>query len=307
MCNYVRFVIHASEDGFTSSPQIKEKYIFFLQVAENYELDGYTVDDFYDWALEPLLPILCEQTHVLKAGIATLHDFLYAPIREYTLEAESDKLVLRPREEHTETRLMFGVSQADSKCQIWPGYLPSEIQLDEEAAYDCFPQRVILPNGTVAFFKLMGRGDKSILDKELSSYEKARNSGLPSSVRTSRLLGLVKGESGTVFGLLLTYIDCQGQTLTCAVEADAPGFLRRQWVAEIRQIVLCLHQHGLVWGDAKPDNVLIDGNQNAWLIDFGGGYTKGWVPKDLAGTVEGDLTALTKMVDYVESGTAVLM
>ncbi|KAM3552958.1 hypothetical protein MY1884_006927 [Beauveria asiatica] len=269
MCNHVRFVIHASENGFTSSPQLREKYLFFLEVAENYEFDGCTVEDFYDWALEPLLPVLCEQTHVSKTGTATLHDFLYAPIQEYTLEAKSDKLVLRPRKGHAETRLMFGVSQADSKCQLWPGYLPSEIQLDEEAAYDSIPRRVILPDGTVAFFKLMGRGDKSILDKELRSYEKARNSGLPSSVRISRLLGLVKDERGTVFGLLLTHIDCQ------------------------------------VWGDAKPDNVLIDGNQNAWVIDFGGGYTEGWVPKNLAGTVKGDLTALTKIVDYVESGTLV--
>ncbi|KGQ03518.1 hypothetical protein BBAD15_g11240 [Beauveria bassiana D1-5] len=307
MCNHVRFVIHASENGFTSSPQLREKYLFFLEVAENYEFDGCTVEDFYDWALEPLLPVLCEQTHVSKTGTATLHDFLYAPIQEYTLEAKSDKLVLRPRKGHAETRLMFGVSQADSKCQLWPGYLPSEIQLDEEAAYDSIPRRVILPDGTVAFFKLMGRGDKSILDKELRSYEKARNSGLPSSVRISRLLGLVKDERGTVFGLLLTHIDCQGQTLTCAVESDAPGFLRRQWITEITQTVFCLHQHGLVWGDAKPDNVLIDGNQNAWVIDFGGGYTEGWVPKNLAGTVKGDLTALTKIVDYVESGTLVSM
>ncbi|KZZ95361.1 Protein kinase-like domain protein [Moelleriella libera RCEF 2490] len=300
MCNHVRFVIHATEDGFASSPQSRERYLFFLKVAENYELDGYTVDDFYDWALEPLLPVLCEHTQTLKTGKATLHDFLHAPIVEYTLGAESDKLVLRPRKGHAETRLMFGVSQAESGCQAWPGYLPSEIQLDEEAAYDSIPRRVILPDGTAAFFKLMGRGERRILDKELRSYETIRKSGLPSSVRISRLLGLVKDESDTVFGLLLTHIDCQGQTLTCAVESDAPVFFRRQWIAEISEVVYYLHQYGLVWGDAKPDNVLVDGNQNAWVIDFGGGYTEGWVPKNLAGTVKGDLTALAKIADYVE-------
>ncbi|KAM3510837.1 hypothetical protein MY11210_005499 [Beauveria gryllotalpidicola] len=308
MCNHVRFVIHATENGFASSPQLREKYLFFLQVAENYELDGYTVDDFYDWALEPLLPALCNQTHTLKIGTATLHDFLYAPILEYTLEAESDKLVLRRRNGHAEARLMFGVSQADSsRCHLWPGYLPSEIQLDEEAAYDSTPRRVILPDGTVAFLKLMGRGERRILEKELRSYETVQNSELPSSVRISRLLGLVKDESDIVFGLLLTYINCQAQTLTCAVESDAPGFLRRQWIAEVTEVVCYLHQYGLVWGDAKPDNVLIDENQNAWVIDFGGGYTEGWIPKNLAGTVKGDLTALAKIVDYVERGPVDLM
>ncbi len=303
MCNHVRFVIHATEDGFASSPPLREKYLFFLSVAENYELEGYTVDDFYDWALEPLLPVLCEQTQELKVETAaTLHNFLYAPILEYTVEAESDKLVLRPRQGHAETRLMFGVSQPDSRGQQWPCYLPSEIQLDEEAAYDSTPRRVVLPDGTVAFFKLMGRGEKHTLEKELMSYDRVRTSQLPSSVRISRLLGLVRDESGTVFGLLLTHIDCGGQTLTCAVESGAPKPLRREWVAEIKQIIYCLHEVGLVWGDAKPDNILIDGNENTWIIDFGGGYSEGWVPKELVGTMEGDIVALTKIVDYVERG-----
>ena len=305
MCNHVRFVVHATENGFASSPKLREKYLFFLTVAENYEVDGYTVDDFYDWALEPLLPVLCEQTHERKVGTATLHDFLYAPILEYTLEAESDQLVLRPREGNAETRLMFGVSQPDSICQPWPGYSPSEIQLDKDAAYDSIPRRVVLPNDTVAFFKLMGRGDKRTLEKELISYDGIRTSQLPSSVRVSRLLGLVRDEMDTVFGLLLTHIDCEGQTLTCAVESGAPEPLRRQWAAEIAQIIHRLHQNGLVWGDAKPDNVLIDRNQNAWVIDFGGGYSEGWVPKNLARTVKGDLVALAKIVDYIEGGAFV--
>ncbi|KAF1735114.1 hypothetical protein CRV24_004033 [Beauveria bassiana] len=263
MCNHVRFVVHVTETGLASSPCLKEKFLFFLSVAENDELDGCTVDDFYDWALEPLLPVLCEQTYESKVGTATLHDFIYAPTLEYSLEAESDKLVLRPQKEYAETRLMFGVSLPD-KWHLWPCYLPSEIKLDEEAAYDSTPRKVILPDNTVAFFKLMGRGEKRILESELLNYERIRTSRLSTSVRISRLLGLVRDESDTVFGLLLTHID--------------------------------------LWGDAKPDNVLIDGNQHAWIIDFGGGYSRGWVPKDLAGTANGDLVALAKIVDYVERG-----
>ncbi|KAM3505670.1 hypothetical protein MY10362_002822 [Beauveria mimosiformis] len=301
MCNHVRFVIHVTETGLASSPPLREKHIFFLSVAENHELDGCTVDDFYDWALEPLLPVLCEQTRELKAETATLHDFLYAPILEYSLEAKSNKLVLRPQKEHAETRLMFGVSLPD-RCQLWPCYLPSEIQLDEEAAYDSTPRNVFLPDNTVAFFKLMGRGEKRMIESELLNYKRIRTSRLSTSVRISRLLGLVHDDSDTVFGLLLTHIDCKGQTMTCAIESGAPESIRRQWTAEITQIIYCLHQNGLVWGDAKPDNVLIDGNQNALIIDFGGGYSEGWVPKDLAGTVKRDLVALAKIVDYAERG-----
>lgn len=39
--------------------------------------------------------------------------------------------------------------------------------------------------------------------------------------------------------------------------------------------VACLHEAGVVWGDAKAENVLIGTDDNAWVIDFGGGYTRG--------------------------------
>ncbi|KAI3339027.1 hypothetical protein F4824DRAFT_457922 [Ustulina deusta] len=38
------------------------------------------------------------------------------------------------------------------------------------------------------------------------------------------------------------------------------------------------------------------------LIDFGGGFTEGWVSEELAGTVEGDEEAVKKMVDFLGVG-----
>jgi len=54
-----------------------------------------------------------------------------------------------------------------------------------------------------------------------------------------------------------------------------------------------------VWGDAKPENVLIDGSDDVWIIDFGGGYTQGFVEKEKAGTAEGDLQGLDNIMKYV--------
>lgn len=150
----------------------------------------------------------------------------------------------------------------------------------------------------------MWPGDSWALEKELASYDAIRASQLPASVRISRLLGLVREESETVFGLLFKYIDCDDQTLTVAVHPGTSESLRQQWIAETTEIVHCLHQEGVVWGDAKPSNVLIDQGNHAWVIDFGGGDTEGWVPKELAGTIEGDLVAMKKTVDYVGRGSA---
>ncbi|TKW55962.1 hypothetical protein CTA1_5149 [Colletotrichum tanaceti] len=32
---------------------------------------------------------------------------------------------------------------------------------------------------------------------------------------------------------------------------------------------------GIIWGDVKAENVLIDSDDNAWIIDFRGNYTYG--------------------------------
>jgi serine/threonine protein kinase len=50
---------------------------------------------------------------------------------------------------------------------------------------------------------------------------------------------------------------------------------KARWADQIRKSVQSLHQSGVIWGDGKPDNVLIDANDDAWLIDFGGGWTNG--------------------------------
>lgn len=58
LCNGKRLLIHLSADNFSESPSLKSQYLFFLRVAEEFELEGHTVDDFYDWILEPFLPLL---------------------------------------------------------------------------------------------------------------------------------------------------------------------------------------------------------------------------------------------------------
>lgn len=38
---------------------------------------------------------------------------------------------------------------------------------------------------------------------------------------------------------------------------------------------------------------------DAWLIDFGGGWTEGWISQELAGTVEGDELAVKKIFEFL--------
>lgn len=106
-------------------------------------------------------------------------------------------------------------------------------------------------------------------------------------------------KSGSLLGLLLVYIDCGWSTLHCAAKVDTLGSRLHHWAAQITECFNEMHAAGVVWGDAKPANVLIDMNDDAWIVDFGGGYTEGWVERDFAGTVQGDEQGLRKMIDYI--------
>ncbi|UPK91432.1 hypothetical protein LCI18_002367 [Fusarium solani-melongenae] len=231
MCNGKRFVLRLFADNLSESPKLRECYLFFLRVAEEFELDSFTVEDLWDWATEPLFPLFRELPHLDKTRQSTLDGFFNPETIVYTLRA---KVVGPPN--HT-------------------------------------PRKVLLNDDTVAFLKLMHRGDKQFLKTELDTYKKIDKARLDSTTRVSRLHGL----------------------------PETPTALREKWAAQLRDIITQLHNAGIVWGDAKPDNVLIDSNQDAWIVDFGGGYTEGWVPKTLAGTVEGDTVALEKMIEFIST------
>ena len=43
------------------------------------------------------------------------------------------------------------------------------------------------------------------------------------------------------------------------------------WGFQFIDCVRRLYDIGVIWGDAKADNIVIDKKGNLWLVDFGGG------------------------------------
>ncbi len=58
------------------------------------------------------------------------------------------------------------------------------------------------------------------------------------------------------------------------------------WIRLMRQSINRLHNSGIVWGDVKPNNVMIGPSGDAILIEFGGGE---YVEMELQETKEGAL------------------
>lgn len=62
----------------------------------------------------------------------------------------------------------------------------------------------------------------------------------------------------------------------------------------------------MIWGDGKPDNVLINSKtDDSWLIDFGGSFTEGWVDVELKETLAGDEQALGKITHALDTGRTI--
>ncbi|CAG7561968.1 unnamed protein product [Fusarium equiseti] len=303
MCNDKRFIIRLSADDFSPSPKSKERYLFFLQVAEECELDDVTVEDFWDWIVEPLLPIFRELPTPDQTASRTLDVFFHPETFVYTFQTVSDERIPQLRgDAHCE--FPFGISLPGELCASWKSFVPAEVRIHHEDLVgppSHTPRKVLLNNGTIAFLKLVRCGDKQSLKNELDTYGKIDRAQLDNKLRVSRLHGLVRNNDGVIFGLLLTYIDCKRVTLSCAVKPGTEPSLRERWATQIQEAVGQLHNAGITWGDAKPDNVLIDVSRDAWLTDFGGGYTEGWVPKALVGTMEGDDIALQRILDYIRT------
>jgi hypothetical protein len=303
MCNGTCFHITLSTENFQEAPDIKEQYLQYLDALEVDDAD-LTEEDLYDWALEPLLPLFQRiDSNPTTEQTFTLHDYFNPITLNYKLHATGGILVASPNDENKASPRRQGVSLAPSNLSFpWPTFRPSDISIcnkDPKDALTQFPRKVLANKETICYFKAFQPGCQREALHELNANLRIDQLKVEDGLRVPRILGLVQGEDGSYMGLLLSYIDCDGRTLEGAVRADTPKHLRQRWADQVISNLEHLHEAGIVWGDAKAANVLVDRNMDAWIIDFGGGFTEGWVEREKAGTVEGDIQGLAKIVDYI--------
>ncbi|KAI9048563.1 hypothetical protein LZ554_007396 [Drepanopeziza brunnea f. sp. 'monogermtubi'] len=105
--------------------------------------------------------------------------------------------------------------------------------------------------------------------------------------------------SHRIVGILLNYIENRGTLYELPPWSDCSDEQRDQWALELESHVEELHAAGLVWGDAKPQNVLVDKENRLWLIDFDGGYTEGWIDRDLKETSQGDSQGVGRIKEWL--------
>lgn len=256
-----------------------------------------------------------------------LHDYLYP--EWFLLEATiaEDGETIRPRRiETTRSPYLLPGEYTRSGAMTWVKNWYSSRQVELVPAHDFRPEhpllhntptRVLVDGDTACFFKGFGPGYRGTT-RELAFFQKLNDAIsrklVPSDLRVCRLHGLVRdtdddttttptGPRSRLIGMLLNYIPPKHPGILGTLEYVAPyvdAALRRRWADDIEAAVGSLHLAGCIWGDAKAENVLVDSTDNVWLIDFGGGFTNGWVDAEQRETERGDLGAVQKLRAWLE-------
>lgn len=322
------FVIEMSISHFRNSPDALNQYLKYIASIlpdNDGEFDGITDTEAFEWLANIFEPIFSQlapdfppsfDPGKISGGMSKplLSEYLFPETFGCRLDAQDDKFI--PVHVDNEGSLAKPRSFLDGdlldELETWTPFLePSELEVvfqrPEQALYK-MPELVLANldktgHKTLCFFKYFGLASENPMTHELAVHQKVHDAKLGPDVRVSRLQGIVhlQDEDATL-GLLLSFVDHEdGMTLQSALCNDPPRHLRERWAKQVSHTVEELHKAGAVWGDAKADNVLIDKNCDVWVIDFEGGYTEGWVDKDKAGTKEGDLQGLGKILDLISS------
>ena len=326
-----RYRITVSPSDFRNSPircHEFQEYFEFLRSQNNNDDDddddsfketdedenashGPTVYDCFDWAATPCLAEferLSLALPVLEDGqTLTLSYFLAISAYECNLTATDEVLTPGEIELMDMDEDMWPSPRSedeDTWTTSFPSFSPTEITVicdNPEHPFDSNPSQVSVGQQKL-YFKESSDPDDEVAKKEVDTYERiaAANLGHKAGVRTSRLYGVVRNERNQLIGLLLHRIE-EATPLTFAINPETPEASKNRWAQQIRDTVTALHRAGITWGDAKPDNVLVDVHGDAWIIDFGGGRTEGWVDSDKAGTVDGDLQGLERILKFIAS------
>ncbi|KAF2754839.1 hypothetical protein EJ05DRAFT_135368 [Pseudovirgaria hyperparasitica] len=303
LCKGKRIRVFIDVAYLESSPSLKSQYLRYLEVADAFKLDGLTIDDFYDWILEACLPEFRKLAPSEIGPRPTIADHLSLDMLHYKMHAVAGNLTLVHCTDKRDEYIPFGSRFDEDACSAWPITAPEDVYIAKDTTGDALyqtPGKVIFDEKEY-FFKPLHYSDRQQCKRELKMYKEIKEAGLE-SLRISLLYSIVRGGDGTVYGLLLRFINAAAMTLSCALKLSTPEHMRQRWAGQITDVLNHLHHAGIVWGDVKPENVLIDREKNAWVIDFGGGYTEGWVEKDLAETIEGDKQGLARIQEYLKAG-----
>ncbi|KAF5672800.1 hypothetical protein FHETE_3634 [Fusarium heterosporum] len=281
----------------------------------------------YDQLVDEVLSVILDiGKHIFQQSVSlqsqycenrTLHALLFPEFLYFRLEAPVRDASLVSIEAR-EANIILSIDPVRDK-----GFV-EELEIDEDLP--CYgPDEVVITDlylrGTSSVTAAVRVGEKKVFCKasgypsglfgssqgrELEYLGKLfKISAQQETLRIPHLLGYIHHkETEQILGFLRQWVP--GRVLSKIDIGSVSPEMRQRWSSQISDIIRYLHEHGLIWGNAKPDNIIIDEEDDAWLVDFGGGYARGWMDKDLTETKEGDEQALAKIEELLRKGSGTI-
>ena len=305
-CNKKRFDVVLSRrppPGFDEEHSIECQLLQKLDCAieshENSEIDV-IYEEISDLVASTCQPIFRELAPIIEDGPQKndLHTFLNPDTFELQLVTLKGEAKVIERQTPTLPRMPRTQDLLNAKSTL-PEFRSSEVEvLDELLGARILKVSI---NGRISCCKVITEYTHKSIAREFNLLRRILDANLP-YIRVPKPVGYIKSDHDDVIAVLYDYIQADPNTPNLdLVRIDSVDkFRRAKWANQIRHTVAQLHDIGIIWGDGKPGNVLIDEDDGAWIIDFGGGWTKGWVKPELAETVEGDLQALKNIIEFLE-------
>ncbi|EMC91813.1 hypothetical protein BAUCODRAFT_305789 [Baudoinia panamericana UAMH 10762] len=315
---YVELLEHLKrqEDGAEASSVTTDSGVDVTNGKQEFtQTDEDAETALQSWMLQPLGSIIDEYASAsANEGQQTLKKWYTGPVYYFNLEVENDSL--QAIELEPDDELKQRVDELLPQISI-PKYVRDiDVPIfcaEDLLVLDCshspppyHPSRVQV-NGTdeVFFLKLVDNSQPQPTKRELSLLNRIAQRGLHKHIRCPKLEGLViwDNDHSKIMGFLQTDIP-DPTPLTLKLDATVPQELRDRWAAESERMKNVLHEHNIVWGDAKADNFMVDKNDDLWIIDFGGSYTEGWVDAGIKETAKGDDMGVEKIANALHDPVA---
>ncbi|KAJ4247836.1 hypothetical protein NW762_013045 [Fusarium torreyae] len=257
-------------------------------------------------SFQEIAPVLAEQDLDRNRD---LHSHLYKEIFNYRLQTVNGKPLVFPISPDEAVSVPPRAPEPSEEIKLGlvaelPKYTTKEIIVQE-----------VYTSGSIMACKVCA-GSKTMvckadraglanpkLEKELKDMENISRAIWQKTLRVPGLLAYVTHiETGDIIGILRDWIpnSSLGEDLWDISISAVPVETRRTWGSQIQETIEELHKIGVIWGNVNPSNVVIDQDEDAWLVGFGGGWTNDFVDKEKAGTKAGDTQGLSNIFKYLE-------
>jgi len=175
--------------------------------------------------------------------------------------------------------------------------------------------RAIVPGATKAQWPLVAL--KELDDPSAAKLEMEAMTRIGPHPNLVNLLGVFELRKGSAMSIVLEFIDGPGDLHTVVIERGSlPLPLSKFYAGEIGAGLRFIHERGFVFGDMKPENVLITRDGHCKICDFGSAFpissalttttktvgTVEYMPPEQVSSVHGDWWAFGCVVHFMLTG-----